>query len=185
MPMQRSACLPAVAAAVALAALSMRATAAAQEAISAFATWHGEGEVVHTAPDEMTFVGALDGVVYVNTAEGPVEAGQLVCPAVVRINGLSGKQAGSANCTMIAQDGARLFTELSCTGVHLVGCSGQMTLIGGSGRFEGVSGGGEFTLRSSLNYAEPKTEASAQEGAHGILFWPKLQYQLPGQGTLP
>jgi hypothetical protein len=183
--MQKSVCLAAIAAGGALAVLPIGTAAAAKEAISAFAAWRGEGEVVHTAPDEMTFVGTLDGIVYVNTDEGPVEAGQLLCPAVVRINGLSGKQAGSANCTMIASDGARLFSELSCTGVHLVGCSGQMTLAGGTGRFEGVSGGGEFTLRSSFNYAEPKTEASAEESAHGILFWPELHYQLPGQGTAP
>ena len=143
-------------------------------------SWLGraQGQVVRTAADEATFVGSFAGTVYVNTESGPVEAGQMVCPAVVRIERATGEQSGNGNCTMTASDGAQLFSELACTGVHLVGCSGEMKLTGGSGRFDGVSGSGRFTLRSSFQDVELSTSASTQ-AAHGIIFWPELRYTLP------
>lgn len=176
---RKSLCLAAAAAMALIAAPTMPAFAAEETVISAFSAWRGDGQLVQTSANEAMFVGSLDGTVYVNTDKGPVEAGQMVCPAVVRIDLASGLQTGTGNCTMTAQDGARLFSELSCTGVHLVGCSGQMKLTGGTGRFEGVAGGGDFTLRSSLHDIELTTAASAQETAHGIMFWPELRYTLP------
>ena len=175
----KSICLAALAGAALIATLAKPAFAAEETVISAFSAWRGVGHLVQTSANEAMFVGSLDGTVYVNTDKGPVEAGQMVCPAVVRIDLASGLQTGTGNCTMTAADGARLFSELTCSGVHLVGCSGEMKLTGGTGRFEGVAGGGAFTLRSSLNDIELTTAASAQETAHGIMFWPELRYTLP------
>jgi hypothetical protein len=168
--------LAAVGATAALAALPMQALAAEEAVISAFSVWQGQGQFVNTAPEESTFVGSFAGKVYVNTESGPIEAGQMVCPAVVRIETASGKQTGTGNCTITSADGAQLFSTLTCSGVHLVGCSGEMKLIGGSGRFKGVAGGGTFTVRSSLNMAKA---AGAQEPVTGIIFWPELHYTLP------
>jgi hypothetical protein len=170
--------LGAIAAAALLGAVPLRAFAGEEAAVSAFLAWQGHGEVVETAPGEATFIGSLTGTVYVNTDEGPVEAGQMLCPAVIRIE-RDGKQTGSGNCTMTAEDGARLYSALTCSGVHFVGCSGNMTLSGGSGRFDGASGEGAFTLRSNLHTIEPTSEGSAIETAHGIMFWPELHYRLP------
>jgi hypothetical protein len=78
-----------------------------------------------------------------------------------------------------APDGAQLYSALACSGVHLIGCSGEMKLMGGTGRFRGISGGGTFTMRSDLYGVEPSTAASAAEEAHGIIFWPELTYTLP------
>jgi hypothetical protein len=176
---QKSPGLAALAAVAVIAALPMPAVAAEEAVISAFSTWQGVGQLMQTAASGATFVGTLDGIVYVNTDKGPVEAGQMVCPAVVQIDLTSGKQTGTGNCTITVSDGAQVFSELTCSGVHLVGCSGEMKLTGGTGRFEGVAGGGAFTLRSSLRDIKPTTAASAQETAHGIIFWPQLRYTLP------
>jgi hypothetical protein len=170
--------LGAIVAAALLGVMPLRAMAEEPDAISAFMVWQGHGEVVETAPGEATFIGSLAGAVYVNTDEGPVEAGQMQCPAVVRIE-RDGKQTGSGNCTMTAEDGARLYSALTCSGVHFVGCSGNTTLSGGTGRFEGASGEGAFTLRSNLHTLEPTSQGSAIETAHGIIFWPELHYRLP------
>src|SRR3954462_2830760 len=98
-----------IAAAVLLGAMPLRAMAEEPDAISAFMAWQGHGEVVGTAPGEATFIGSPAGPVYVNTEEGPVEAGQMLCPAVIRIE-RDGKQTGIGNCTMTAEDGARLYS---------------------------------------------------------------------------
>jgi hypothetical protein len=170
--------LATVAAGAGMALPPSQAAAGEEVVISAFMAWEGEGQVVRTAADQATFVGSFSGIVYVNTENGPVEAGQMVCPAVVRIDRESGEQTGNGNCTMTAADGAQLFSELACTGVHLVGCGGEMKLIGGSARFDGVSGSGAFTLRSSIQEVEVSPSASTQ-AAHGIIFWPNLHYKLP------
>ena len=143
--------LATVAASAGMSLPPLQATAGDEVVISAFMAWEGEGQVVRTAADEATFVGSFAGTVYVNTESGPVEAGQMVCPAVVRIERATGEQSGNGNCTMTASDGAQLFSELACTGVHLVGCSGEMKLTGGSGRFDGVTGSGEVYAAEQLS----------------------------------
>ncbi len=175
----RSAGLAALATGAVIAALPMPAGAAEDATISAFSAWQGAGQLVQTAANEATFIGSLAGTVYVNTDKGPVEAGQMICPAVVQIDLTSGKQTGKGNCTMTADDGAQLFSELTCSGVHLVGCSGEMKLTGGTGRFDGAAGGGPFTLRSSLQDIKLAAAGTVQEVAHGIIFWPALRYTLP------
>jgi hypothetical protein len=158
---------------------SSAARAAEQATIKAFASWQGSGQVFETGLDELTFVGALSGTVYVETEKGPIDSGQLVCPALVRINTTDSSQSGSARCTITARDGARIFAQVSCAGIHLIGCDGQFDLIGGTKRFEGISGGGPVTLRSEFRRFTDVSEASAHEQARGIMFWPALRYNIP------
>jgi hypothetical protein len=80
---------------------------------------------------------------------------------------------------MTAADGARLFAEFACTGVHLIGCNGDFTLTGGTGRFEGVTGGGRAILRSNQRTLTSVGGAGVAETGSGILFWPALSYKLP------
>ena len=163
-----------------IAAGSQSVALAAEEAtIKAFASWQGSGQVFETGLDELTFVGALSGTVYVETEKGPIDSGQLVCPALVRINTSDSSQTGSARCTITAKDGARIFAQVSCTGIHLIGCDGQFDLTGGTKRFEGISGGGAVTLRSEFRRFTDVSEASVQEEARGIMFWPALHYKIP------
>lgn len=152
---------------------------AVEETVSAFSIWTAKGQLANTAQNEATFVGALEGRVYVNTDEGPVEAGQMLCPAIVRIDTTSGIQTATGNCTITSVDGAQLFTELNCKGVHLVGCSGQTKVTGGTGRLQNAKGGGEFTIRSSWHTAKVSVPAGVELTPQGIMFWPELKYVLP------
>jgi hypothetical protein len=155
------------------------AVAAEDATIKAFAAWQGNGQLFETGLTELTFVGALSGTVYVETEKGPLESGRLVCPALLRINTEDSSQNGSARCTITAKDGARIFAEASCTGVHLIGCDGKFDLIGGTKRFEGIRGGGAVTLRTEFAKFTDVSEASAQEEVQGIIFWPALHYSIP------
>src|SRR5215475_14422908 len=115
--------------------------------VKAFAAWQGGGQLLETGAKEVTFVGSLTGTVYAETDKGPLESGSLVCPAMVRINIEDGSQTGSGRCTIAADDGSRIFADISCTGFRLVGCDGQFTLTGGTQRFQGITGGGPVTIR--------------------------------------
>jgi hypothetical protein len=168
---------------IGLAAVSLMlcgpAFAAEEATVEAFATWEGRGQLFETGPKEMTFVGALSGTLYVKTEKGPLDSGRLTCPAIVAISIEDGSQKGTGRCTIAAKDGARVYAEIACTGYHLVGCDGELKLTGGTGRFEGISGGGKLTIRSEFGEIDAISDAAAHEKARGIIFWPELRYTLP------
>lgn len=147
--------------------------------IKAFAAWQGSGQLFATGAQELTFVGALSGTIYVETEKGPLDSGRLVCPAMVRINLEDGSQNGTGRCTITAKDGAQVFGDVSCTGIRLVGCDGQFTLAGGTKRFEGISGGGPVTLRSEFGEIAGISDSSVRQDSGGIMFLPALHYTLP------
>lgn len=164
-------------------ALSLGATqsvnAAEEATVKAFSAWEGQGHLFETGVAELTFVGALAGTMYIDTEKGPLASGQMVCPAVVTIDTDDGSQSGKGRCIVTAKDGARVFAEISCAGFHLIGCDGDFTLTGGTGRFEGISGGGRVTIRSDFHEIAPLSKAAAQEQASGILYLRELRYNIP------
>lgn len=166
--------------AVAFACAAPRPAGAAEEAtIKAFVAWQGAGQTLQTGIDEATFIGAISGTVYVETEKGPVDSGQIVCPAMLSIGLESGAQNGSGRCTVTARDGAQIFAAFACAGVHLIGCDGDFTLTGGTGRFQGITGGGRVVLRSGSRTLTAVGGSGVAETGSGILFWPALNYKLP------
>ncbi len=137
-------------AAILAASLIATPTVAAQEqTVNAFAIYEGEGKVYMTGENKGTFVGAIVGLLFVESKYGPLHAGRIVCPGTMQLNLKNGKQAGSGRCTITAKDGgAQAFAVWSCRGVHLVGCDGKMMLTGGTGRAAGISGSGPIKVRT-------------------------------------
>jgi len=162
-----------------LVAITTGPATADEDTIRAFAAWQGSGRTLPTGPDEATFTGTIDGIVYVDTDKGPIESGRLACPAMVVINLADATQTGTAHCTITARDGARMFGELTCKGVYLLGCNGDFTLTGGTDRFAGITGGGRATVRSSQREFANTAAPGVQETGTGIIFWPALHYTLP------
>ena len=157
------------------------APAAAQEeqTIKAFAAWQGRGQVFETGPSRATFVGSFSGMVFVETQKGPLDAGFMTCPAFLDLNVEDGTQEGKGRCTIVGKDGSRVYAEIACKGVHLVGCDGQFTITGGTERFKGITGGGPITIRSGLQEVAVSGGNTVQESAGGIIIWPELKYKLP------
>ena len=154
--------------------------AAAEEAtIRAFAAWQGAGNLFETGASEVTFVGALTGTMYIDTDKGPLASGAMVCPVVVTINTDDGSQDAKGRCVISAKDGARVYATIACTGIRLIGCDGDFTLTGGTGRFKGIAGGGRVNLRSEFDAITPVSKAAAQEQGEGILYLRELHYPIP------
>lgn len=154
--------------------------AAEENTIEAFASWQGQGTLVPMEPGEAAMVATLQGVVYVQTEQGPQRAGTIICPAIAEISLEDGAQTGKGRCAWTANDGDRVFAEWTCKGRHLIGCEGDYTLTGGTGRFEGVTGGGPMVLRSEIGTMAADASGQAIERkATGILFWPALKYTIP------
>jgi hypothetical protein len=152
--------------------------AGTEETLKAFAAWQGRGQLFETGPLRATFVGSFSGMVFVDTEKGPLDAGFMVCPAIIDINLADGTQEAKGRCTITGKDGGRVYADVACKGVHMVGCNGDFKFTGGTDRFEGITGGGPVTIRSGLNEAAVGAGNIVQESAGGIIIWPKLTYKL-------
>lgn len=152
--------------------------AGSEETIKAFAAWQGRGQIFETGPTRSTFVGSFSGMVFVETEKGPLDAGFMVCPAILDVNLTDGTQEGKGRCTITGKDGARVYAELTCKGVHMLGCNGDFKITGGTDRFEGITGGGPVTIRSGMHDLAVGAGNIVQESAGGIIIWPKLTYTL-------
>jgi hypothetical protein len=155
------------------------AAAETQQTVKAFAAWQGRGQIYETGPTRATFVGSFAGMVFVETDKGPLDAGFMICPAILDVDLTSGKQEARGRCTITAKDGARAYGEMACKGVHLVGCDGDFSFTGGTERLAGITGGGPVTIRSGLQDYALGAGNIVQESAAGVLVWKELTYKLP------
>lgn len=155
------------------------ASADAEQSVKAFSAWQGRGQMFTTGEFRSTFVGSFTGMIYIETEKGPLDAGFMICPAVVDIDTRDGSQEAKGRCTIVAKDSSRAYADIACKGVHLVGCDGTFTFTGGTERFAGITGGGPVTIRSSLNDLASGPGNVVEESASGIIIWPKLTYKLP------
>ena len=148
--------------------------------INAYSPWEGSGQIYPTGPNQATFVGAFRGVMFVEKDDGLVNAGNIICPTVLTIDLEDGSQVGHGRCTMSNTDGARVFVEWRCSGTHLRGCDGDFTLTGGTGDFEGITGGGQLLARSAVHEITALIPGNiVQKAAAGIAIWRNLHYKIP------
>jgi len=169
-----------LAAAAALLAWASPALAQDKPGIDAFAVWQGQGAMVKTGEQSATLVGVLEGPMFIETSEGPVNAGTIVCPATVEVRLDDRTQKGTGLCTFFAEDGAEVYGNWICTGLHMVGCRGTMTITGGSGRLKGVAGTGPILIRSNFARLAPgKLTGAIGEAGGGIMVLRGLELRVP------
>ncbi len=111
-----------------LSLMTFGAAAEDEAPIKAFSAWNARGQIFETGENRMTFVGSFSGIVYVDQAQGPIDAGYMICPTVLDVNTVDGKEQAKARCTITAKDGARIYADLSCFGVRMVGCKRRFHL---------------------------------------------------------
>ncbi len=169
-----------------VAAIGMAYTAAAspaageEQTIDAFSVWQARGHMFKMGENIGMFVGALQGPFFIETPEGPVGAGTIICPGILKVNLEDGSQTGEGGCMITGEKGAQVFAEWTCSGYHLIGCKGEFTWDGGTGRFAGVTGGGPIVVRTTIREVAVQANGnSAVEAAIGIAFWKGLRYELP------
>jgi len=162
-----------------LTAASFSSQAAEEATVTAFSVWQGGGQLFDTGPDQATFVGAIGGTLYIETEKGPVASGRLTCPAIIKISVTDGKQTGTGHCVVQGENDDRVYGDIACSGVFLVGCHGDFTITGGTGRFEGITGGGQVIIRSDFGQRLKAAEGKAPQEASGIVYWRELSYKIP------
>ena len=147
--------------------------------VNAFSVVRGKGIGFRIAEKASNYVGALEGLFFVEGSEGPVHAGTITCSANMEVQSEDRSQQGQGHCVITGEEGGQVFAEWNCKGYFMVGCSGTFTLTGGTERFAGITGGGPVTMRTTLGKFKERTEASQGVEVEGIIFWRDLKYKLP------
>jgi hypothetical protein len=168
-------------AAVALLALAALPSAQAgqEETLRAFSAWQSQGQMLRTGPNQAMFTGLVSGRFYVDTDNGPVDAGDLTCPVTIFAKLDDNSQRALGQCVLTDLKDNRLYLDLTCAGTALAGCEGESTVTGGTGQFEHATGGGHFVVRSSAHTFVIKGDGTLKDSGTGVIFWPKLHYKAP------
>ena len=152
---------------------------AASSTISAVIPWQGQGQIFPVDIGKLRFLGSLEGIMYVENAEGEMNEAFVRCPIVQNIDAVDGSTSASGNCVIVASTTDSAFAEITCEGIAGL-CRGEFKLTGGTGRFAGISGSGKMTVRSPVHaLAANLSEGTVVHVAAGILQIPELKYSLP------
>ncbi len=147
--------------------------------VSAVIPWQGQGQIFPIGADKLRFLGAIEGIMYVETAEGALNEAFVQCPIVQDIDVTSETTSATGNCTIVVSTEDAVFAELTCSGMQGY-CSGEFKLTGGTGRFSGISGSSRMTVRSPVHaLARDLSDGTVLQIAAGILQLPELTITLP------
>ena len=149
------------------------------QTFNAFAVVLANGSVVRAAEKQLVVAGNLSGPMFIETDEGPQQAGRVGCALSSKIDQESRKTSASGACTFTAYDGATAWGEWECAGYELVGCRGTFKLTGGTGRFEGASGESTLIWRPTAYELKKQLDGMALDNATGIVLW--REFKLKGK----
>ena len=107
-------------AAVLLAGAAGVAVAAEEGAASALATWAGQGRLFQTGEKQALFVGAFQGVMFVENGQGILHAARILCPGSMDVDLGTGDQKGEGRCIVTGRSGDRVFARWTCAGTLVI-----------------------------------------------------------------
>ena len=154
--------------------------AAEEGTVKIFAPWQSGGQVFRIEPGKLLLQGQAEGIMYIESGEGALDAALFVCPSRREISIAEGKVEASGHCIIEGARGGTVFAKFSCSGEPGT-CIGKFTLTGGTGSYKGITGEGEMLVRTALaQIAEDVQSGATIAGAAGLAVWPSLSYKIPG-----
>ncbi len=147
--------------------------------VSAVIPWQGQGQIYPIGIDKLQFQGSIEGIMYIESAEGEMDEAFVQCPIIQGIEISSQSTSSTGNCTIVVSTEDAVFAELACEGMKGF-CLGEFKLTGGTGRFSGISGSGKMTVRSPVHaLAADLSDGTMLNLAAGIMQIPVLTFTLP------
>jgi hypothetical protein len=147
--------------------------------VQALSSWQARTRVYVTGPQQAFMTGAFGGRFFVEKESGALDAARLWCPAVVEADYDKKTQHGAGRCVITARSGDRVFARWTCSGPPDTGCVGKFTLTGGTGKFQGVTGEGDFALRLVTSEILQMDRQEMEYDLSGLAVWPALRYRIP------
>lgn len=153
--------------------------AADQGTIQAAIPWEGEGRVFQIDSRRVQFLGAMEGIMYVENSKGEMHEGFVQCPIVQMMDLESGTTEAFGHCEITAGPEDVVYAQLSCKG-QVGDCAGKFILIDGEGKFAGISGQGSLRVRSPLHaLAGGLGSGSLVRVAAGLAIIKDLKFSTP------
>ena len=173
----------AVAVVVASAVFVLTGVAQAEEGtVKATAAWEGQGSAFPVGEDQVYMVAVYAGVMFVDDGKGSLDAASIVCPGTIEGNLAKGTKTGEGRCIITDQAGDRVFARFTCSGDLVESCRGPFTIVSGTGKFAGITGGGEMISRIQARELTMYAGAdNVQQFGAGVAIWPALHYKIPAQ----
>lgn len=161
--------------------LGLAGTSYAQtKSVRALIPWEGRGEVFNVGPKTVMFQGSLQGVIYVETAEGQFNEGFVMCPMAQFMSLETRTTSARGYCEIVGDGGDVVYAEYECNG-QIGSCEGEFELTGGTGRFEGITGSSPLVVRAPMQaMATDVASGSAVRIASGLAILPNVTYTLRG-----
>lgn len=158
----------------------MAATLEAEEVkVKISAPWEAAGQVFKVGPQLLQFHGTFQGIMYIETGKGVLDAAAFVCPASQEINATNGQTLARGRCMIAGSEGNAVFADFTCKG-DMEGCQGKFKITAGEGRFKGIKGSSDMLIRSTLGAIAVNLDSGAViQAAEGLAVWPNMTYTLP------
>lgn len=145
----------------------------------AIITWDGEGRVFQVGPTTVRFLGAFEGIIYIETSDGALDEGFVRCPAIQELDMEKGTTTAEGHCMITASGGDTAYARWSCSGKPGQ-CKGKFDLTGGTGEFKGAKGSSVLKVRSPLRALSANVASgSVLRVSSGLAELPELKYELP------
>ena len=163
--------------------LSIAASAQAAEkgTVQATMPWDGEGNLYQVNSSTVVFMGALKGIMYVESASGDMNEGFVVCPVMQQLDLESGNTEAVGHCEITVSPDDVVYARMTCNGkVDGGGCGGTFELTDGEGKFKGISGSGKLKVRSPIRaIASDLASGATVRVATGLAQIKDLEYSIP------
>jgi hypothetical protein len=155
------------------------AQAAEQDTVQAVIPWEAEGQVFQVDVGTVLFLGALEGIMYIESSRGDMHEAFVECPVMQELDMESGKTEATGRCEITASDASVAYAELTCKG-EVGNCDGEFKLVSGEGDLAGISGSGNLRIRSPMRalIADIGSGAILRVGA-GLAVVKDLKYRIP------
>ncbi len=157
------------------------AQAAEEGTVQASIPWDGKGQVYQVNSSTIVFMGALKGIMYVESATGDMNEGFVVCPVMQQLDLDSGMTEAVGHCEITTSPDDVVYAKMTCNGQFGAGgCDGTFELTDGEGRFKGISGSGKLRVRSPIGaIASDLASGATVRVATGLATIKDLNYSIP------
>ncbi|MCZ6830325.1 MAG: hypothetical protein O7F73_12205 [Gammaproteobacteria bacterium] len=167
---------------IALAGPPLAVQAAEQKNLAAVIAWSGGGRVFQIAPGSMEFLGAFEGIMYMETSEGEIDEAFIECSFKQTLHSDAKNTRGTGNCMIVQSPDDAVFAEFECDG-RVGSCKGEFRLTEGTGIFKGIRGSSRLIIRSPLGHMVQGLSNGSEVGvSSAVAILPDLSYTIPAGG---
>ena len=153
--------------------------AAEQDTVQAIIPWDAEGRVFQVDTGTLMFVGAVKGIMYIESSSGEMHEAFVMCPIIQNFTIETSKTDAVAHCEISASGENVAYAELTCEG-DVGACTGKFKLIDGEGGFAAISGEGALQVRSPMSALVDDLAAGAEVYVKsGVAVVKDLKYRIP------